>query len=75
MGKKVKVIVDVTELGRKGGLARAESLTPAERTAGASHAAAARWEKYYKEHPERLKAKLEREAKAGRNGRKRATRG
>ena len=69
MGKKVQIVhtVDVTELGRAGGLATAANRTAAERKAASRAAITARWEAYYRDHPEKLKAKLEREAK----GRKR----
>ena len=62
MGKKVRITVDVTELGRAGGHARAASLSDAELSAAGSKAASARWNAYYKAHPDKLKAKLEREA-------------
>jgi hypothetical protein len=64
MGKKVKVtrIVDVTELGRKGGQATAAARTPKERQAAAQTAIKARWDAYYKLHPEKLKAKIARQA-------------
>jgi hypothetical protein len=65
MGKKVKLVVDVTELGRKGGKARAENLTAEQLSEASRQAVQARWEKYYREHPEKLKAKLERDAKKG----------
>jgi len=65
MGRKVKVIVDVTELGRRGGQATAANRTPEERAAAARAAINARWDAYYAAHPEKLKAKLEREAKKG----------
>ena len=61
MGKKIKI--DVTELGRAGGHARAANLSEAELSAAGSKAIKARWDAYYKEHPEKLKAKLEREKK------------
>jgi len=71
MGKKVKVtitrIVDVTEMGRLGGLATAASRKPEERRAAARKAIQARWDAYYEAHPEKLKAKLEREKKAGKS--------
>jgi hypothetical protein len=53
MGKKVTIEVDVTELGRKGGRARAANLTATERSRAASVAARARWENYRREHPQR----------------------
>lgn len=62
MGKKVKVTVDVTELGRKGGAARAKNMTPSERTASSSNAASARWEEYYRLHPEKLEERKRRDA-------------
>jgi hypothetical protein len=45
MGKKVKVvrIVDVTEMGRAGGKARAANLGADGLSAAGKHAAAARW--------------------------------
>lgn len=55
MGKKVKVVVDVTELGRRGGMATAANRTAQERTEAARKAIQARWERYYKEHPEKRK--------------------
>ena len=63
MGKKIQI--DLTELGRKGGAATAANRTALERTAASSAAAAARWKAYYAKHPEKLKAKLVREAKKG----------
>ena len=61
MGKKVKVtitrIVDVTEMGRAGGRATAAKRTPQERTEAARKAIAARWDRYYRDHPEKLKRK------------------
>jgi hypothetical protein len=66
MGKKVRVVIDVTELGRAGGLATAKARTPAERQAAAKTAVQARWDAYYKLHPEKLKAKRSRAAKRSR---------
>jgi hypothetical protein len=65
MGKKVKVtrIVDVTEMGRLGGRATAANRTATERKAAARMAIKARWDAYYAAHPEKLKAKLEKQAK------------
>ena len=57
MGRKVRFIVDVTEAGRKGGAATAANRTPAERRDAARKATNARWDRYYKEHPEKLKTK------------------
>ena len=68
MGRKVTI--DVTESGRKGGKARARNLSAEELTAGARTAVKARWEKYYRDHPDKLKARKEREArKTGKIGR------
>jgi hypothetical protein len=63
MGKKIRLVVDVEALGRKGGLATAAKRTPAERKAAARAAIKARWDDYYKSHPEKLEAKLERDAR------------
>jgi hypothetical protein len=59
MGKKIKItrIIDVSEMGRAGGKATAQNRTPAERRAAARKAIAARWDAYYKEHPEKLKTR------------------
>lgn len=68
MGKKVTI--DVTELGRKGGRARAENLNKSELSKIGQKGANKRWEQYYREHPEKLKARQEREArKTGKIGR------
>jgi hypothetical protein len=68
MGRKVTI--DVTESGRKGGLTRAANLTDKELAEGARIASKARWEQYYKDHPDKLKARKEREArKTGKVGR------
>lgn len=65
MGKKIKVtrVVDVTEMGRKGGLARAENLSEAELSAAGAKAAKAKWDAYYELHPDKLKLKQERVAR------------
>jgi hypothetical protein len=63
MGKKIQI--DVTELGRKGGAATAANRTALERTTASSAAAAARWTAYYAKNPDKLRAKLAREAKKG----------
>lgn len=72
MGKKVKVVryVDVEAIGKLGGQATAANRTAAERKAAAKAAIAARWEQYYRDHPEKLAAKKAREA---RKARKKAT--
>lgn len=56
MGKKVTITVDVTELGRRGGKARAGKLTPAERSESARRAVNARWERYRRKHPKAKKS-------------------
>jgi hypothetical protein len=45
MAAKKKVLVDLVEMGRKGGQARAKKLSPKERSESARKAAKARWEK------------------------------
>jgi len=65
MGRKIKLIVDVTELGRLGGRATAANRSPEERETAARNAVEARWQSYYAAHPEKLQAKLEREARKG----------
>lgn len=64
--KKVNITVeiDVTELGRAGGKARAANLTVDEMSAAMTKAVKARWEKYYAANPEKLKEKLARQKKA-----------
>ena len=57
-------------MGRRGGKARAASLSPEELSEQARKAIDARWEQYYRDHPEKLKARKEREArKIGKVGR------
>lgn len=63
MGRKVRFVVDVTELGRKGGLARAANLTDKELRAAGKAAAMARWAQYYRDHPDKLRARQVREAR------------
>ena len=53
MGKKIHRVIDVTEMGRKGGKATAANRTPEERREAAQRAIKARWDKYYKDHPEK----------------------
>ena len=63
-------LVDTKKIGAKGGKARAENLSGKELAASARSAAKARWEQYYRDHPEKLKARREKEArKTGRVGR------
>lgn len=63
MGKKI--LIDVTEAGRQGGAATAANRTAAERKAASEVAIAARWDAYYAANPDKLKAKLARDAKKG----------
>jgi hypothetical protein len=63
--KRVLVMVDVAAIGSLGGSARAASLSAEERQEASRQAVNARWDAYYAAHPEKLKAKLEREAKKG----------
>ena len=60
MGKKVKVVRlvdvdDLAEMGRLGGRATAAARTPEERRSAAKRAVEARWDAYYREHPEKRK--------------------
>jgi hypothetical protein len=56
-------------LGRRGGKARAASLSPEELSEQGRKAIDARWEQYYRDHPEKLKARKELEArKASKTG-------
>jgi hypothetical protein len=45
MAAKKQVLVDLVDVGRKGGQARAKKLSPKERSESARKAAKARWEK------------------------------
>ena len=56
-------IIDTAKMGALGGKARAKSLSAAELSTSASNAANARWDAYYAAHPDKLKARNEREAK------------
>jgi hypothetical protein len=58
-------LVDTAKIGRKGGNARAANMNDEELSAAGSKAVKARWDAYYKLHPDKLKAKLEREARKG----------
>jgi hypothetical protein len=67
--KKNPVTEYLSRIGRKGGRARVTkgvgALEKADRIELAHKAVSARWEAYYKAHPEKLKAKLERDARKG----------
>jgi hypothetical protein len=56
-------LVDTKKIGAKGGKARAANLSAKELSESARTAVNARWEKYYREHPEKLKARREREGR------------
>lgn len=62
MGKKVKITVDVTELGRKGGQARAAAMSAEEMSEAGRTAVNARWDEYYRQHPEKLAERQNRDA-------------
>lgn len=53
----------LSDIGRRGGEKKvpkgAAALSPEERRARAAKMSAERWAKYYREHPEKLKAKQE----------------
>ena len=68
MGKKIKVtrIIDVTEMGRRGGLQTAANRSPELRREISARALKARWDAYYRANPEKLKAKKARERKKAR---------
>jgi hypothetical protein len=59
------ITVDTAKIGRKGGLARAANLSAKEMKEANRNAALARWDAYYAANPDKLKAKLAREAKKG----------
>jgi hypothetical protein len=64
-GKKRGTLVDVAEIGRKGGLNSRINLDPEHAAELGRKAVNARWEAYYAAHPAKLRAKLEREARKG----------
>lgn len=57
----------LSDIGRRGGEKKvpkgAAALSPEERRARAAKMSAERWAKYYREHPEKLKAKQEKKAR------------
>jgi hypothetical protein len=59
-GKRVSV--NVTELGKRGGKARVAAMTATELSKSASNASNARWEEYYRLHPEKLEERKRRDA-------------
>ena len=65
-----KKLIDPVVIGAKGGKNSRKYLTDEEAAALGQSAAKARWEQYYRDHPEKLKARQEREArKTGKVGR------
>ena len=64
-GKKKRTLVDVAQIGSLGGAARAANLSQKELCEASRKASNARWDAYYAAHPEKLQAKLEREARKG----------
>jgi hypothetical protein len=64
MARRKRITIDITDLPSQGGKARAAALSSEELSAAGSRAVNARWEKYYREHPEKLKAKMAKKAKA-----------
>jgi hypothetical protein len=57
----VQVLIDVT----KGGQNSRAYMSPEQAAALGRNAAAARWATYYADHPDKLQAKLERDARKG----------
>jgi len=55
MAKSVKVVINVTALGQKGGRATAANRTAEERAEAARIASEARWAAYYAANPEKRK--------------------
>ena len=60
-----KKLIDPAEIGAKGGRKSRSYMSHDEATALAQKAARERWNAYYAAHPDKLKAKLEREARKG----------
>jgi hypothetical protein len=54
--------ITVSDAGKLGGATRAASLKPRQRLAIAKKANRARWDKYYLEHPEKIRPKRKRRA-------------
>ena len=54
-------LIDLVEIGSKGGRARAKSLSTLDLQESGQSEAKARWDAYYRLHPEKLQAKKERE--------------
>ena len=63
-------LVDTRKIGAKGGKNSRKYMDADEASALGKNAVNARWKQYYREHPEKLKARQEREArKTGKVGR------
>lgn len=57
MGKKIRITVDVTEMGKLGGKARALALGPKGLSDAGRKAVQARWDAYYAANPDKLKTR------------------
>ena len=61
MANKAKFVkINTTASGRLGGTARAAKLTQTQLQAAARKANKAKWDKYYREHPEKIRPKRKR---------------
>jgi hypothetical protein len=63
-----RITIDITNLPSLGGQARAAALSAEELSAAGSKAVNARWEAYYKAHPDKLTSKAARAKKAKKKG-------
>ena len=59
-----RIMIDISALPSIGGRARAAALSEEELSDAGRKAVKARWDAYYKLHPEKLKAKLAKRKKA-----------
>jgi hypothetical protein len=59
-----RVLVDVVAAGKKGGESRRDNMTADERKRASQEAIRARWDRYYEQNPEKLKAKQGKAKKA-----------
>jgi hypothetical protein len=64
--KRIIVKLDIADPPSTGGKARAARLSAEDLGAADAKAVRARWDKYYREHPEKLEAKLAKRKKAPR---------
>jgi hypothetical protein len=60
---RVMTLIDTRKIGAKGGRNSRKYMDADQAMALAQKAANARWEQYYRDHPEKLKARREREAR------------